>query len=184
MTFRLTLAITDDLRGFIDATATAWMDPINGFVKRNSYGIEILVAQRPGSDFNGAAVYNFGATIPDMPHNTVWYQENAHGKNLAALATGLDSHEAVRLYQGALWHVEEGVFPWGGAVIDKHYGICIGVSGFKEDEDILFARTIRNYLVMLLDREGEAILDEARERGKLWMPRPDSSLVDDYRFTR
>lgn len=152
------------LTTFIQVTASAWMDA--GLIKQNTYGVEVLVAD--DDDFENAAPHMFGTEEypnPDPVKNIDWYRKNAHGKNLAAIAAGMDSHEAVRLWQGALSKIE-GVFPWGGAVIDLHYGICVGVSGFAEDEDILFARTIRNYLVKLLDREGQTMLDDARERGQ------------------
>lgn len=174
---RLTQVITTDLQRFIRATASAWMNPAEGLVKRNSFGVEILVARQPRSEFAEADVHHFGASHFDMPHNNIWYEDNAHGKNLVCLATGMDSHEAVRLYQGALRNVD-GAFPWGGAIIDKAYGIIVGVSGFKEDEDILFARTIRNYLVMLMDREGQSVLDNARSGGE------DDATDPSDRFTR
>ena len=163
MTFRLTEDNDADLRKFIDVTAKVWMG--ENLIKWNSYGVEILVAQEPGSDFSGASVHNFGETIPGTPHDTLWYRLNAKGKNLICLATGKDSYEAVHTSQGLVAQIE-GAFPWGGAVINLEYGLIVGVSGFKEDEDILFARAICNRAVMLLDRGGEAVLTFARDRGE------------------
>lgn len=175
MTSRTTPAHEAELRKFIEVTAAAWMT--GGLVKENSYGVEILVARTPGADFTNATVLNVGETNPGVPHDTLWYRANAKGKNLICLATGMDSHEAVRTWQGLVAQIE-GAYPWGGAVIDTHYGLIVGVSGFKEDEDILFARTIRNRAVMLLDRDGEAVLAVARARGE------QAGLAGADRFTR
>lgn len=164
-----TKAITANLENFIWVTANAWMNA--QLIKTNSYGVEILI--------DGYPELVTGYTVSGSVHDEYWYQDNAHGKSLVCLNTGMDSHEAVRLHQGSLRNID-GAFPWGGAIID--HGIIVGVSGFKEDEDILLARTILNRLVMLLNREGEAILAEARERGEHWSGGDPS--VDDYRFTR
>ncbi len=160
---RISTDNTADIMKFIPATADAWM--IDGLIKHNSYGVEILVFQTPGADFTNTTVLNAGETVQGMPHDTLWYRDNAKGKNLICLATGLDSLVAVRTYPGLVAQIE-GAFPWGGAVIDACYGIIVGVSGFKEDEDILFARTILNRVIMLLDRDGEAVLADARTRGE------------------
>lgn len=160
---RISTENSSELQRFISVTASVWKN--TRLVKENSYGVEILVAQKPGSDFNEATVINAGETVSGMPHDTLWYRENAKGKNLICLATGLDSLDAVRLYPGLVAQIRR-AFPWGGAVIDTRYGIIVGVSGFKEDEDILFARTILNRLIMLLDREGESVLTDARTRGE------------------
>lgn len=166
---RLGPDILADLNAFIPLTATAWMD--GDAIKLNSYGVVILVAPLPGSDFTNAVMHEFGESMPNatynepgLPHNMEWYIENAQGKNLVSRHTGRDSHEAVRLYQGAVRYLR-GAFPWGGAVIDTAYGLIVGTSGFKEDEDILVSRTVRNRIVMLLDREGDANLEAARDRG-------------------
>ncbi len=174
---RLPVGLIHDLEFFIQQTALTWMS--EGFIKQSPYGVEILVAGKAGDDFTDAAVYLFGEEQykhPDPTHTVKWYQQNAHGKNIACLTAGMDSHEAVRLYQGALAEIE-GIFPWGGGVIDSHYGVIVGVSGFKEDEDILLARTIRNFIVMWMDRHGQAYLDDARRRGE-----PDGETGRD-RFT-
>lgn len=133
-------------------------------IKVNSWGVEVLLAERPGSDFSELFFrLKFGRSLPEGKHDEDWYIQNAHGKNLVCLHTGMDSHEAVRTWQGTI--DIEGVFPWGGAVIDTHYGVCVGVSGFREDEDLMVARAIRNFIVMHLDRAGQAWLDDARARG-------------------
>lgn len=160
---RLTVADCTDLRHFIAATASAWSG--NELVKWNSYGVEILLATKPGSDFTNATVLNEGESRPNTAHDTMWYRANAKGKNLICLATGMDSYEVVRTYPGLVARIE-GAFPWGGAVIDTRYGIIVGVSGFKEDEDILFARTILGRVVMLVDRAGNEVLIDARKRGE------------------
>lgn len=160
---RLSTAILEDLDTFVLENAKAWM--ASGRIKRNSFGVEILVAPLPGNDFGDAKRYYFGNTADDAIHDSAWYRENAGGKNDICLETGLDSLVAVRLYPGLIRQID-GAFPWGGAIIDAVYGLIIGTSGFKEDEDILFSQTIRNYLVMLLNREGEVAVASARERGE------------------
>lgn len=160
---RLTVADCTDLKHFIAATASAWSG--NELVKWNSYGVEILLATKPGSDFTNATVLNEGESRPNTAHDTMWYRYNAKGKNLICLATGMDSYEAVRTYPGLVARIE-GAFPWGGAVIDTRYGIIVGVSGFKEDEDVLFARTILGRIVMLVNRAGNEVLIDARKRGE------------------
>lgn len=163
MANRLSLENESDLRKFITETAQNWMS--SELIKFNSFGVQVLIAQNPGNDFTDSTVCNFGEDFTGTPHDTLWYRENAKGKNLICLATGLDSLDAVRLYPGLVARIHR-AFPWGGAVIDTRYGIIVGVSGFKEDEDILFARTILNRLIMLLDREGESVLTDARTRGE------------------
>jgi hypothetical protein len=160
---RLSSDIIDSTHQYIVATAHALMEA--GLIRRNSYGLEMLVASQPGGDFTGAAMHTFGCTKDVAEHGTPWYIDNAHGKNLICVATKMDSHEAVRLWQGLVRQIE-GAFPWGGAVIDLHYGLIIGTSGFKEDEDILFSRAVRNFVVMHLDREGTGVLTDARDRGE------------------
>ena len=157
---RLTKSVLADLVDFTKVTAEAWVDA--QLVKENSYGVELLVAPNPGANFEGASNYNFANTLNGAEHDHQWYLANAHGKNLICLETGMDSHEAVRLWQGLVKQIR-GAFPWGGAVIDPAYGLIVGTSGFKEDEDILFSRTIRNRLVMLLDREGDDVIDDTRQ---------------------
>lgn len=160
---RFTATMYDRLDFFIGVTADAWIS--EELVKPNSYGVELLVAERPGSDFTNTEKYLFGETRTGVEHHRGWYTDNAHGKNLICLETGMDSHEAVRLWQGLVAQIE-GAFPWGGAIIDLHYGLIIGTSGFKEDEDLLFSRTVRNRVVMMLDRAGTVHLDDARSRGE------------------
>lgn len=151
------------LSEFVPATIESWIDA--GLIKRNNYGVELRVAKAPGGNLAEADLYHYGFSVEGGNHDVEWYQKNAHGKILACLVTGRDSHEAVRLYQGVLANYE-GIFPWGGAVIDQAYGIVVGTSGGKEDEDILVSRTIRNFLVMHLDRLGQAQLDDAHTRGE------------------
>lgn len=159
---RLSIDISADLGAFIDLTAEAWMD--GDMIRLNSWSTVILVAPRPGGDFSGYDRLEYGHTQDGAAHPRAWYTDNAHGKNIVCLETGRDSHEAVRLWQGLVRQLED-AFPWGGAVIDTDYGLIVGTSGFEEDEDILFSRTVRNRLVMLLDREGEDVLTDARQRG-------------------
>jgi hypothetical protein len=172
---RLTQEQYEDIKEFIKSTEKAWRAA--GLIKDNSFGVELLVAERPSSDFSNVDSFEFGRTRGGAEHDQAWYVENGHGKNLICLATGIDSHEAVRLWQGKVALIE-GAYPWGGAVIDTEYGLIIGVSGFEEDEDILFARTIRNRLVMMMDRDGQHVLDDARQRGD----QPGEAGAD--RFTR
>jgi hypothetical protein len=163
---RLSDAIVNDLEAFIAQTAEYWM--MANLIRCNSYGVEIYVAECPNStDFGDtdSAGLLFGETLPNAKHGVDWYQENAHRKNLISAETGLDSHEAVRLWQGLLVQLEGG-YPYGGAIIDVRYGLLIGTSGFEEDEDILFSRTIRHRIAMLMDREGSAALIDARRRGQ------------------
>jgi hypothetical protein len=153
----------DLLEEFLTTTFEAWM--AHGLIKPNSWGCVVLVAKKPGSDFTGAKRREFGSTREGAEHPRKWYIENADGKKVACLETGMDSHEAVRLWQGLVTGVE-GIYPWGGAVIDTDYGLIVSISGFEEDEDILCSRTGRNRLVMMMDRAGEANLNDARQRGK------------------
>ena len=157
---RVTEEILQDLERFARKTAEVWQQA--GLIKKNSFGVQLNLADAYGG-FRSVA--SFHHSDPEAEHDGRWYVENANGKNIVCELTRLDSHEGVRLYQGVLAGVD-GVFPWGGAIIDLAYGLIIGTSGFKEDEDILFSRTLRNYLVMLLDRAGQASLDEARQRGE------------------
>src|SRR5258708_39201865 len=60
MTTRLTGNILSDIDGFIDATATTWMG--EKLIKRNSYGVEILVARLPSGDFATAFPHYLGET--------------------------------------------------------------------------------------------------------------------------
>lgn len=159
---RLSAGILDDLQEFIRATATAWMKA--GLIKTNSWGVEIIVARRPGSDFNNADIYTFGYTAVDAENDEHWYLTNASSKNVICRETGMDSHEAVAVWQGLLAQLA-GAYPSPGAIIDLAYGLIVGTSGFEGDEDLLFSRTIRNWLVMRLDRLGEAVLQDARVRG-------------------
>lgn len=155
------LRLTDD---FIGYTAKAWMD--HGIVTTNSYGVQLLIASRPGGDFSDGAVRAFGLTLPNTEHDEHWYIANASGKNLICLETNMDSHEAIATWPGLVRQIK-GAFPWPGAVIDLHYGLCIGTSGFDGDEDLMFSRAIRNFIVMHLDREGKLVLDDAAARGEL-----------------
>lgn len=163
-TTRLSPAILTDLTAFIPDTANAWIE--GGLIKPNSWGVEILtLPMEIGSSWSAGDHYIFSRTKPNTAHPGTWYVENAKGKNLISVVTGMDSHEAVRLYQGLVSRIV-GAFPWGGAIIDPVYGLIIGTSGFKEDEDILFSRAIRNRIVMLMDREGDLFIMDARRRGE------------------
>jgi hypothetical protein len=75
----------------------------------------------------------------------------------------MDSHLAIRVHPGSVVGLR-GAFAWGGAIIDPAYGLIVGTSGFHEDEDMLFSRTVLAHLTMALDREGLAALTAARER--------------------
>jgi hypothetical protein len=154
--------IINDLERFTKSTALAWVE--DGLVKPNSYGVVVVASEQPGN-FDDTHSYRFGWTKTSAEHDMDWYIENALGKTLICQQSGKDSHEATRLWQGTLIGLE-GAFAWGGAIIDIDYGLIIGTSGFKEDEDILFSRSVRNRCVMLLDREGKALLDDARQRGE------------------
>lgn len=172
---RLTEQQCDELVQFMEETANAWRDA--GLVKLNSYGVEILFTERAGSGFAHAERLAFGHTLDGAEHDEFWYVDNAHGKNLISVETGLDSLTAIRLVPGVVAGIE-GAFPWGGAVIDLAYGVVVGVSGFQEDEDILFAQTILARIALMLDRDGDNLLDDARQRGK----QPGDAGAD--RFTK
>lgn len=165
----------DDLLGTATITAAAWMS--GGLIKRNSWGVVVLFAARPGSDFTTAERFTIKHDQAGAKRNGGWYVDNADNKSLISKVTGLDSHEAVRLYQGALAHLD-GAFPWGGAIIDAAYGLIVATSGFEEDEDILFSRTIRNRIVLQLDRLGDIVIGDAHARGE----REGDAAAD--RFTR
>ena len=160
---RLTEEIAEDLGKFVHATADAWIAA--GLIKPNSWGVEIQIAQQLGDNFDFADGIIFCDDHPKGKHRGDWYVDNGQKKNLVSLETGMDSLVAVRLHPGLIVGLKTG-FPWGGAVIDTVYGILVGPSGFREDEDVNFARTIRDRVVMLLNRQGQAMLDDARNRGK------------------
>ncbi|MBI2798112.1 hypothetical protein HYX70_02290 [Candidatus Saccharibacteria bacterium] len=181
MTTHLSEEARKMIEDFTTATVSAWMDA--GIIKTNSWGVW-LEADDPNGDFENAVDHRFGFDHPEGKHDAEWYIANAKGKCEACFATGKDSHEAVRTWQGMLNGVD-GIFPWGGAIIDTDYGICVGVSGFREDEDLMVARAIRNFIVMLLDRKGQNYIDETRARGKDDAPDPSdrftrASKPDDY----
>lgn len=152
----------DDFVSTATTTATAWMS--RGLIKTNSWGVVVLFAARPGSNFTIAERFTHKHDQAGAERDGSWYVDNADNKSLISKETGMDSHEAVRLYQGALAHLD-GAFPWGGAVIDTAYGLIVATSGFKEDEDIFFSRTLRNRIVLQLDRLGDIVLGDARARG-------------------
>jgi len=164
---RFTKEDLEDLRKFMHVSTDAWMQ--DRLIRVNSFAIVVLIASRPGSDFEGASQFVIGRTLQDAEHDQLWYITNADGKNAICLETGMDSHEAVRVWQGLVSQID-GAFPWGGAIIDPNYGLIIGTSGFKEDEDIFVSRTARNRLVMMCDRGGDSVINDARERGEQPMP--------------
>jgi hypothetical protein len=166
--------IYEFIEKFVESTATAWME--TGLVTANSYGV-VLLAGEPGQDFREVQSFEFGASLGGAAHDTVWYRLNALGKAAVCKTTGLDSAEAVKLRPGVISRME-GAFPWGGAVVDHDYGLIVGTSGFKEDEDILFSKAILHFVVMMMDREGDAMLEEARTRGN------QTSNAGADRFTR
>ncbi len=158
---RLSESVLADLRRMIAVTGQAWIDA--GLVANNSYGVQVLVAAQAGSDFEGASRHSFPHDVEGSALGGAWFVDNVAGKIRICEATGVDSHVAIRLHPGAVVGLR-GAFPWGGAVIDPARGVVVGTSGFHEDEDIAFSQTVRNYLAMLLDREGTAALMAARER--------------------
>jgi hypothetical protein len=158
---RLSDSMLADLRRMISVTGQAWIDA--GLVENNSYGVQVVLAARAGTDFEGASRHSFPHDVEGSELGGAWFVDNVAGKIRICEATGTDSHVAVRLHPGALVGLR-GVFPWGGAIIDPAYGMIVGTSGFHEDEDILFSQTVRSHLAMLLDREGTAALMGARER--------------------
>lgn len=157
------LVFHDDLGVFIPETAKGWMR--GGLIKANSWKTVVLLASRPGSDFTDSERFDYGETMDGAEHGQGWYEDNVDGKNLICLETKMDSHEAIRLWPGLVAHLD-GAFPWEGAIIDPVYGLIIGTSGFKGDEDLLFSRTVRNRIAMLLDRLGDTVLGDARVRGE------------------
>lgn len=162
---RLTPAMLEDIEYFITATIRSWQE--NDLIKVNSYAVLIRVAQRPFGGFESDfSDHTFGDSRHDAEHDYDWYAENVLGKAKACEVARMDSHEAVRRHPGALAY-ENGTFPWGGATYDALNGLIVSVSGFREDEDILFAHTVRNFVVMLLDRFGQLRIDDARQRGEL-----------------
>jgi hypothetical protein len=158
---RLSDGVLAGLRQVIEVTGRAWIDA--GLVAKSSYGVVVMVAAGPGGNFEGAATHSFAHDVEGAAHPGAWFVDNANGKIRICVATGMDSHVAIRLRPGALAGLG-GAFPWGGAICDRGYGVIVGTSGFHEDEDIVFSRTVRNHLTMLLDREGSAALGAARER--------------------
>ena len=158
---RLSEGVLASVAKMIAVTAKAWIDA--GLVERNSYGVEVVVAPRPGADFAGATRHAFEGDIEGSERSGEWFVDNAAGKNRICEATGMDSHVAIRLAPGSVSGLR-GAFPWGGAVIDSARGVIVGTSGFHEDEDILFSIAVSHHLAMLLDREGAAELMAARER--------------------
>jgi len=158
---RLSEGVLESVAKMISVTAHAWIDA--GLVERNSYGVEVVVAPRPGADFAGATRHCFDADVEGSERPGEWFVDNAAGKNRICEATGMDSHVAIRLVPGSISGLR-GAFPWGGAVIDSARGVIVGTSGFHEDEDILFSLAVRHHVAMLLDRDGAGELMAARER--------------------
>jgi hypothetical protein len=135
----------------------------NGSVKHNSWGIEIQILDISDREAQPEYIV-LGSTLPGAGHNDEWYMDNANGKNRVGIATGLDSHVALSLYPGLLAEVD-GVFPWGGAVADKPYGLYLAFSGGRPDEDLLVVRDVHNWLVMHADRVGRSRIQAALDRG-------------------
>lgn len=158
---RLNQGALANLRRMITVTGRAWVDA--GLVTKNSYGVVVTVARAPGANFEGASEHEFPEDVEGSPLPAAWFVENARGKSRICESTGLDSHVAIRLHPGSVIGLR-GAFPWGGAVIDTAHGLIVGTSGLHEDEDILFSLLVRDYLTMLLDREGTDTLMAARER--------------------
>ncbi len=158
---RLSESVLADLRRMISVTGQAWIDA--GLVRNSSFGVQLLVAERPGSDFEGASRHSFPHDVDGSELAGAWFVDNVAGKARICEATGMDSHVAIRINPGSVVGLR-GAFPWGGAVIDPAYGLIVGTSGFSEDEDIAFSRAVGSYVAMLLDREGTAALMAARER--------------------
>ncbi len=158
---RLSDGVLSALSTMIAVTGRAWIDA--GLVRNNSYGVVVVVAPGPGSDFEGASRHSFDHDVEGSELPGAWFVDNATGKSRICEATGLDSHVAIRLHPGTVVGLR-GAFAWGGAIIDPAYGVIVGTSGWSEDEDILFSRAVRAHLAMLLDREGTAALMAARER--------------------
>jgi hypothetical protein len=158
---RLSDSVLADVSRMIAVTGRAWIDA--GLVENNSYGVIVIVAARPGTDFEGAARHSFEHDIDGSELDGAWFVDNAVGKSRICETTGMDSHVAIRLHPGSVVGLR-GAFAWGGAIIDPAYGVIVGTSGFHEDEDILFSQTVRSHIAMLMDREGTATLMAARER--------------------
>ena len=158
---RLSDAVLAGLDRMISVTAQAWIDA--GLVERNSYGVQVVVAPRPGSDFEGASRHSFTHDVEGSQLAGDWFVDNVAGKIRICETTGMDSHLAIRVHPGSVVGLR-GAFAWGGAIIDPAYGLIVGTSGFHEDEDMLFSRTVLAHLTMALDREGLAALTAARER--------------------
>ncbi len=170
---RLTAAQVQDIFGFAMETTTEWM--AGGRITRNSWGLVMAVTRLPNIwDWEHVSldVYEHGDSLlgaayneNGKAHDEAWYIENAHGKKEVCLGAQMDSMEAVLLYPGIVRHLER-TYPWGGGVFDGKYGIIIAVSGFAELEDILVARTIRNYAVMKMDVGGNKVIADAHRRGE------------------
>jgi hypothetical protein len=183
---RVTPSMFEDLDRYIVVTLNAWR--ADKLVKQNSYGVVLLAPDTIGGDFSIENRHLWSDSYPGAEHNGAWYVQNADGKNEISRVTERDSHEAVRLYQGLVAQIAGG-FPYGGAIFDPVYWLTIGTSGFKEDEDILFSRTVHNRLVLLLDRAGDKTIGDARTRGdrsgdagadRMTRPRrPHAVTVDD-----
>ena len=157
------LGLTDEaIKTYVKEIVRSRMQ--SGFVKDNSWGIVVLVDAGLG-ELSDPDELTFGLTKPGADHDANWYVENAQGKTTVCLKTGFDSHVAVRMRQGTLALIQ-GIFPWGGAVINSDYEICVGFSGCKEDEDILIARDVLNWLIMHADRVGTLLINNARNRGE------------------
>lgn len=157
----------EELELFIITTEEAWRNA--GLIKKNSFGVEIIIATGSTRNFDTFVRFECGSSLDGATHDREWYIENAHGKNKICIATGLDSLTAVRLHPGATAHLE-GAFPWGGAVIDAYYGIIVGTSGFREEEDVMFSKTVLEFIRILLDMLGQARLEEARSRARQAKP--------------
>jgi len=54
---RLSESMLAELRRMISVTGQAWIDA--GLVRNSSFGVQLLVAERAGSDFEGALRHSF-----------------------------------------------------------------------------------------------------------------------------
>lgn len=162
---RLTHAEWDLVERYIRSKGEAWI--VDGIAEPNSFG---LVASTFGRSPSGELLLEDTMVVD---HNQVggkhppeWYVENAYGKREISRATGMDSLVAVRMNPGLVANVQDG-FAWGGAVIDFTFGLIVAISGFKEDEDVQFAKDVLNFIIMLINRRGKAVIDDAHKRAKV-----------------
>jgi hypothetical protein len=172
---RLIMAQYEQVAAMVRAVLDAWRKA--GLIKGNSYAVTIRVGLRPGGDLSRCDHYAIKDSVEGAEHDGDWYEENADSKGIICRETGMDSHEAVRLYPGLIAHLN-GAYPYGGGVIDLLYSLLICTSGFEEDEDIMISYLVLDLVIMMLDRTGQAMADDADRRGD----QPGPAGAD--RFTR